>query len=161
MKVALVPAQVTSVEDRIIGNLSSAQTILLIGPLFFGGLLLALAPPYMALSLYKLVIGLGLISVGAILAIRFKGKLLGKWLLIYLKYYLRPKIYVYNKNVAECREIIKPGATKNSSPTVKPKPKLTPRYKPTPEIVLSTLGQWTYERNKKGVSYVRFEQDKS
>ena len=161
MKIALVPAQVTSVEDRIIGSLSSTQTLLLIGPLFFGGLLLALAPPYMALSLYKLIIGLGLMSLGAVLAIKIKGKLIGNWLLIYLKYYLRPKLYVYNKNCLVSPQIIKPMSLNSSPATKKSKPKTSPKYKSAGDIGVGILGSWSYEKNKKGSYYVRFEQEKS
>ena len=103
MKVTVVPAQVTTVEDRIIGNLGFSQLLLLVLPVFVDGLLFALLPPAMGSSAYK-YITLGIVALCcATLAIRIKGKILAVWLVTILRYNLRPTYYIYNKNVPALR----------------------------------------------------------
>lgn len=98
MRVATVPAQVTTVEDRVTDKLSVSQIILLAIPVFGGSLLYAVLPPGMGFSIYKLVI-IGIIAiVSMVLAIRIKGKIVLVWLVTLLRYYSRPRIYVFNKN---------------------------------------------------------------
>ena len=73
MKVTVVPAQVTTVEDRISGNLSMSQIALFAIPIFCGSLLYAVLPPSMEVSLYKLI-AIGILSLlSCQLAIRIKG----------------------------------------------------------------------------------------
>lgn len=104
MKVTVVPAQVTTVEDRIIGNLGFSQMMLLIVPVFVGTALFATLPPAMGSSLYKYMIMGILALVCCLLAIRIKGKILALWLITILRYNLRPKFYLFNKNTAALRE---------------------------------------------------------
>lgn len=103
MKVTVVPAQVTTVEDRVAGNLSFSQLILLAFPVFGGSLLYAVLPPFMGASLYKIVIVCVVAVLSAALAIRFKGKIVLFWLIVLLHYRLRPRIYVSNRNTATAR----------------------------------------------------------
>lgn len=104
MKVTVVPAQVTTVEDRISGNLSVSQIVLFAIPIFGGSLLYAVLPPSMEFSLYKLIM-IGFVSILAgLLAIRIKGKIILVWALILLRYRLRPRRYLFNKNTALYRE---------------------------------------------------------
>lgn len=104
MKVTVVPAQVTTVEDRISGNLSMSQIVLYAIPIFGGSLLYAALPPSMEVSLYKLVM-IGFVSILAgLLAIRIKGNIILVWALILLRYRLRPRHYLFNKNTALYRE---------------------------------------------------------
>jgi len=104
MKVTVVPAQVTTVEDRIIGNLRFSQMLLLIVPMFVGGALFALLPPLMESALYK-YIAMGIIAmICCILAIRIKGKILAAWLMVLLRYNLRPRYYLFNKNTVNLRQ---------------------------------------------------------
>ena len=104
MKVTVVPAQVTTVEDRISGNLSVSQIVLFAIPIFGGSLLYAALPPSMEFSLYKLIM-IGFVSILAgLLAIRIKGKIILVWALILLRYRLRPRHYLFNKNTALYRE---------------------------------------------------------
>ena len=103
MRHAAVPAQVTTVEDRIMGNLGLSQLVLLVLPVFVGAGLFVLLPPVMHGSLYKyLVIGILSILTG-VLAIRIKGKIVLLWLVTIVRYNLRPKYYVFQKS-AEYRE---------------------------------------------------------
>lgn len=104
MKVTVVPAQVTTVEDRIMGSLSFSQMMLLIVPIFVGAALFAMLPPAMGSSVYKYVIMGILALICCTLAIRIKGKILALWLIVILRYNLRPKYYLFNKNVTTLRE---------------------------------------------------------
>lgn len=104
MKVTVVPAQVTTVEDRIIGNLGFSQVLLLIVPVFFGAGLFALLPPMMGGALYKYTTLAVLGFVCAILSIRIKGRIIASWLTTILRYNVRPKYYLFNKNTAALRK---------------------------------------------------------
>ena len=105
MRITVVPAQVTTVEDRIMGNLSFSQMLLLVAPVFLGAMLYAGLPPMMGGSLYKyIVIGLLFVSC-AVLAIRIRGKILALWLTIILKFNLRPQFYLFDKNSLAGRKI--------------------------------------------------------
>lgn len=103
-KATVVPAQVTTVEDRIFADLSMPQVMLLFTVIFVSGGVFTFAEPAMEGALYKYVIMLAVGVVCGILAIRIKGKIIGLWLIILMTYCLRPKYYVYNKNVATLRE---------------------------------------------------------
>ncbi len=104
MKVTVVPAQVTTVEDRIIGNLGFSQMLLLIVPVFLGAALFAGLPPAMGSSTYKFVVMGILAFICCMLAIRIKGKIIALWLVTILRYNLRPKFYIFNKNTTALRE---------------------------------------------------------
>lgn len=104
MKVTVVPAQVTTVEDRIIGSLGFSQMLLLIVPVFVSAGLFVLLPPFMGGAVYKYVT-MGVIAfICAILAIRIKGRIVASWFVTILRYNLRPKYYVFNKNVTTLRQ---------------------------------------------------------
>lgn len=104
MKVTVVPAQVTTVEDRIIGTLGFTQMILLLVPVIIGAALFAVLPPAMEASVYKYVL-MGLIAIICCsLAIRIKGNVLLFWLLSILRYNVRPRFYLFDKNVITLRE---------------------------------------------------------
>lgn len=104
MKVTVVPAQVTTVEDRIVGNLSFSQMLLMIIPVFVSAALFALLPPFMGSAVYKYVIMGTVALVCCILAIRIKGKIVAFWLVIILRYNVRPKYYLFNKNTTALRQ---------------------------------------------------------
>jgi len=104
MKVTVVPAQVTTVEDRITGNLSVSQIALFSIPVFGGSLLYAVLPPSMEFSLYKVIFVAIIALIAGILAIRIKGKIILMWAIIILRYRLRPKLYLFTKNTATSRK---------------------------------------------------------
>lgn len=104
MKATVVPAQVTTVEDRIMGNLGFSQLMLLIVPIFIGAGLFAMLPPFMGGSLYKYILIIVVTMFCCIMAIRIKGKIVALWLIVILRYNLRPKFYLFNKNTAAFRE---------------------------------------------------------
>jgi hypothetical protein len=103
MKRSVVPAQITTVEDHIFGGLAPHQLVLMLSPLCFGFLMYAVAPPNFRLTLYKVGIAVVLEIVGATLSIRIKDKIVLLWLITILKYNLRPRYYLYNKNDAFLR----------------------------------------------------------
>jgi len=104
MKVTVVPAQVTTVEDKIMGSLGLNQLLLLIAPVFVGGVCYIFLPPFSEFHPYKYIL-MGIAALlCSILAIRIKGKIVANWIVILLHYNLRPKTYVFNKNTALYRE---------------------------------------------------------
>lgn len=98
MKVTVVPAQVTTVEDRIFGNLSFSQLILLVIPIFLSVVMYIGLPPFTKGSLYKYICILILFLICSSLAIRFKGKIVAFWLATILRYNIRPKYYIDDKS---------------------------------------------------------------
>lgn len=53
MRASIVPSQITTVEDKIIGSLSVKQAILIIFPVLIGFLAMLLSPPFGRLVFYK------------------------------------------------------------------------------------------------------------
>jgi hypothetical protein len=104
MRVTAVPAQITTVEDRIVGRLNLEQLLLLCAPVFGGGLLYAVIPPSMDITLYKIAFLILVAPLCGILAIRIKGKLVLFWLVILFRYWIRPRYYVFSKRSIHGRE---------------------------------------------------------
>ena len=163
MKVTVVPAQVTTVEDRIIGNLGFSQMLLMIIPVFVSAGLFALLPPFMGSALYKYIIMAALAFVCCILAIRIKGKIIALWLVTILRYNVRPKYYLFNKNVSTLRENY-PARKDQEQPekTVTVVTKQVSRNQldiPTTARVLATIenpaAKVRFETGKKGGLHVR------
>jgi hypothetical protein len=103
MKITVVPAQVTTVEDKIMGSLSLSQLMILLLPVFIGAALFAILPPAMGSALYKYIL-IGILAVIClVLSIRIKGKIVALWIITILRYNLRPKYYLFNKNVMTLR----------------------------------------------------------
>lgn len=105
MKTTVVPAQVTTVEDKIAGNLNFTQLLLLTTPVFLSGAIFAFIPPFMSLRTYKLVICTVLAVICLSLAIRVKGKILLLWISTIGRYNLRPRYYLYDKNDLHLRTV--------------------------------------------------------
>lgn len=104
MRVTAIPAQVTTVEDRIVGSLNLSQLLLLCAPVFAGGLLYAVLPPTMNIVLYKLLVLAALAFACGLLSIRIKGAIVLHWAGILLRYWLRPRYYVFDKRSAHGRD---------------------------------------------------------
>ncbi|HSX35950.1 MAG TPA: PrgI family protein [Patescibacteria group bacterium] len=104
MKTTTVPAQITTVEDKIAGNLSLSQLLLLAAPAFIGTAIYIILPPTLNISPYKIVCMLVLVAIFGSLAIRVKGKILLLWGIIIVRYNLRPRYYVFNKNDMHLRD---------------------------------------------------------
>lgn len=104
MKQTVVPAQITTVEDKIAGNISFKQMLLLVAPVFLGGALYVFLPPFLGYSPYKIVFWILFALICASLAVRIKGRLVVDWIVIRSKYNLRPMFYTYNKNSLQLRK---------------------------------------------------------
>jgi GTPase SAR1 family protein len=105
MRTTIIPAQITTVEDKIAGNLNLTQILILMVPVFITAVVFVLIPPTMKLVGYKLILILFFSVVCLILALRIKGRVLFNWLLILSQFKLRPKIFVFNKNDNYLREM--------------------------------------------------------
>lgn len=105
MRSTVVPAQVTTVEDKIAGSLGLSQILLLTVPIFGGSALYVLLPPFFNYSVYKIGIIVCFAAACGLLSIRIKGKILLFWLVIILQFKLRPRYYVFDKNSTYLREI--------------------------------------------------------
>ncbi len=98
MRTTIIPAQITTVEDKIAGSLNFAQIILLMIPVLWGTLLYALFAPAMKLASYKISLVLLVSAISLFLAIRVKNKIIAEWIGVLLRYKVRPKIYIFDKN---------------------------------------------------------------
>ena len=108
MKTRAIPAQITTVEDRIAGNLNLTQIILLMIPVFNLMVVYAVLPQSMHMTLYKIPL-IALVTISCmVLALRIKGKVVLHWLVILLKYNTRPTYYLYDKNESYLRDIALP-----------------------------------------------------
>lgn len=105
MKTTVVPAQITTVEDKITGNLGVSQLLLLTLPIFGGSILYVALPPFYGSAPYKIALIVSFAVICGLLSIRIKGKILMQWILTILRYNLRPRYYILNKNDAYLRDI--------------------------------------------------------
>jgi hypothetical protein len=64
-------------------------------------------PPFLKISIIKVVISTLIFLSFGILAIRIKGKIVVVWLSLVMSYRNRPRYYVFNKNDIVNREIVK------------------------------------------------------
>jgi len=103
MKTTTVPAQVTTVEDKIAGNLSLSQLLLLATPVFVSSLVYVIVPPFLKLTPLKIVLTLLAFTIFATSALRVRGKLLVEWVVLVMRYRLRPRYFLFNKNDAYLR----------------------------------------------------------
>jgi hypothetical protein len=105
MKQTVVPAQVTTVEDRIVGNLGISQMVLLSMPVLAAGIVFTVLPPALHVALYKLLFLVPFAALCAALSIRIKGKIVLFWIIVRVRYNLRPQYYVFNKNTVASRQL--------------------------------------------------------
>lgn len=98
MRTTIIPAQITTVEDKIAGSFNLAQILILMMPVLWTTLVYVVLAPTMKLVSYKLIMILIVTLLCVILALRIKGKIVAEWLGILLNYQLRPKYYLFNKN---------------------------------------------------------------
>lgn len=108
MRTTIIPAQITTVEDKIAGNLNLAQIILLLIPVVWITVVYVLVPTPFGINLYKIPLALVVLIICLVLALRVRGKLVLNWLGVLLQYNLRPRYYVLNKNDSYLREMDMP-----------------------------------------------------
>ncbi len=104
MRVSVVPAQVTTVEDRIIGCLGFMQILILVSAILCGAGVFVVLPPMMGEAWYKYGIIAAVLVVGSILSIRVRGVVLAHWVGIIVRYNQRPMYYVADKNTTAYRQ---------------------------------------------------------
>jgi hypothetical protein len=104
MKSTIVPAQITTVEDKIAGNLTLSQLLLLSAPIFGGSILYIVFPPTLHFALYKIVMVALLSLIFGLMAIRVKGTILLLWAVIIVRYNLRPRYHIFDKNHVHMRD---------------------------------------------------------
>lgn len=107
MRSTVIPAQVTTVEDRIAGNLGVSQLLLLTVPVFAGSALFVILPPFFNYATYKVALIVCLAALCGVLAIRIKGRIVLDWIIAVTRYNTRPRYYVFDKNDTYLREKIK------------------------------------------------------
>ena len=117
MRTRVIPAQITTVEDKIVGSLNLMQIMMLMAPVFFMTLIYAVFPPSMSFVAYKLTLSAIFFVVCTTLSLRIKGKIVIHWLSILIRYNLRAKYYIYNKNELYLRTLYLP--TKNKAQATK------------------------------------------
>lgn len=167
MKQTIVPAQITTVEDRIAGSLGMSQLMLLAAPIFSGSALFVVLPPVFHSAVYKLVIIGVLAVICSLLAIRIKGKIMLLWLVVILRYNFRPAYYVFDKNSSASREDYR--LTAPQVETVKETKRKA--YRPVPSLTTADTAQvlavidnpdarLMFQTNKKGRLYVRITEIK-
>lgn len=106
MRTQVIPAQITTVEDKIAGNLNLTQILLLLFPFFIATGLYAVLPTQMQFNLYKIAISLAVFLFSGILALRIKNKIILDWLKVLVVYWFRPRYYLFNKNDTASREVV-------------------------------------------------------
>ncbi len=149
MKTTIIPAQITTVEDKIAGNLSLTQILILMFPVFWAGIVYILFVPTMSIAWYKLVLTIPVLIISFILSLKIDEKLIINWLILILRYNIRPKYYVFNKNDAYLREagIVDPG--KKHAKSVRPsESKRKSRLQP-----IGVREQSIFEKDKENITF--------
>jgi len=104
MRTTIIPAQITTVEDKIAGSLNMTQILLLITPILVDALIYVALFPQSKINIYKSILMLIITVFLFLLALRIKGKIVLMWLIVLVNYQLRPKYYLFNKNSLYQRE---------------------------------------------------------
>ncbi len=131
MRTTVIPAQITTVEDKIAGSLNLTQLMLLMVPVFWTTIVYTLLTPAMHIAWYKIPLVLAVLIVSLGLAIRINGVVVFNWLFVILSYNLRPKLYVFNKNDTYLKELDFP---------IEPKSAVQPLQAKSTSVVKSTHG---------------------
>jgi hypothetical protein len=159
MKTTIVPAQITTIEDRIAGSLNLTQLLLLMVPIFGSSIEYIILPPNLHFAVYKVVLATLLLIVFGLLTVRIKGKILLDWTLVMLRYNRRPRHYVFDKNDFYLKdELIDDNSQDALDKVIEPKPIIT--EKPfnlhdsevayIQQIVSNPLIDLTFKPTKKG-----------
>jgi hypothetical protein len=106
MRTTIIPAQITTVEDTIAGNLNLTQILLLISSLFINTFIYSFLPVRLAFTMYKIPFIVLVFIVCIVLSLRIKQRIVLNWLVILATYAIRPHLYLFNKNAEFSRDII-------------------------------------------------------
>jgi hypothetical protein len=169
MRTTVIPAQITTVEDKIAGSLNLTQILLLMVPVFWTTIVYTLFYPSMKLVWYKPPLVVLVLIISLILAVRIKGKIVLHWLLMLFRFNTRPKYYLFNKNDSYLRTIDMPVFEKKQHKLFK-KAKVTrevkaaiPHFNPSEMIQFENVIRnqnisLSFKTSKKGGFNVAFEQ---
>ena len=135
MRTTVIPAQITTVEDKIAGNLNLTQILILMVPIFWTTIVYTLFSPMMRLAWYKIPVVLVVLFLSLILSLRIKGKVVVEWLFVLVKYQARPKYYLFNKNDSYLRML--------DLPVNERKPVKLPRKHPVKKEAKQTAPNWS------------------
>lgn len=166
MRVSIIPAQITTVEDLIAGNLSLLQVFLLAGALFISCMLFVVLPPFFHAAAYKLTVIVIIALLICVLAVRLRGKLLLLWCLVWVHYYLRPRYYLFDKRTIVGRVIAAPPypSPSPSAETANPLPRQPLALDETEKLILSSLlkdpEKSVWFEHRKGGMYVHITPSK-
>lgn len=117
MRTTVVPAQITTVEDRIVGNLTFTQVLLLILPLLSSTALYVFLSPHSHISTLKFVLMLGQFALFGGLALRFKGRIVAEWIGVLTRFTKRSRTYIFTKNDPTGRQVVLDLDEADSEPT--------------------------------------------
>ena len=106
MRTTVIPAQITTVEDKIAGNLNLTQIVLLLLALMSAVLMYAVLPPKATFQVYKIPFIVLSMLTFAILSLRVKNRVIINWIVLLASYYFRPAFYIANKNDLYLRDVI-------------------------------------------------------
>ena len=149
-----IPAQITTVEDKIAGNLNLTQIMLMMVPVFFTTAAYAVFPPGMQLAIYKIPLVLVVLVLSLILSMRIKGKVVLNWLVILLRYNIRPRYYLFNKNDTSLRVLDMPVFEKRQRKLFKKAPAKLEKRAPIPAFALNDLARFQKMVNDPNYSFV-------
>lgn len=119
MKTVVIPAQITTVEDKIAGSFNLTQIMLFMLPVFWTVIVYAIFPQRMHFTFYKIPLTIFVLLTSFALAVRIKEKIILQWVIILLRYQTRPKYYLYNKNDTYLRTLDLPSFEKKKAKLLK------------------------------------------
>jgi hypothetical protein len=104
MKTTIVPAQITTVEDKIAGHFTLRQLLILVFAIFLDFIIFAVVPRQLKINAFKLLIIIFTTTLCTGLAYKHNDRIIASWTLLIFKYYKRPRIFIYNKNEQYLRQ---------------------------------------------------------
>lgn len=105
MKTNVIPSQITTIEDRVLGSLTVSQALILGADALVVLILYPVLSLFLASLVYKLLILIPIASMGLSLSVRLRGMLLYSWLLLIAHYGMRPRYYAFQKQASRLENI--------------------------------------------------------
>lgn len=154
MKISLIPAQVTSVEDKITASLSLSQIIILICALINALVFYIILPPFLKFNLIKIIFIVLMNLFIAALSLRVGENILVDYLILRIKFYLRPRRYVFYRKALN--EDINSEINQESTLILRPKVKNIATFGRTiHDLNLPKDKKLIFKVNKNGRLYVQ------
>ena len=168
MRTTVIPAQITTVEDKIAGSLNLTQIIILMIPVIWTTVVFSILPPRLHFTWYKFPIILIVLFTCLILSLRIRGNVVLNWLVVLLRYNTRAKYYLFNKNDSYLRDIVLPESKRETTKLTRRAQAKKEAQRLSPSIAIAELikaekllknGKYSIIfRQKKGGLNVAFEQ---